>query len=129
MVELYLHSPICFPGIVLNCTINKYRDNFTFCLLNATDGLRRKTCLSDQVTGLDDRRIEVRFPEGTKIFLFATVTSCRAHPVSYPMGTGGSFPRGVKRIRADTDVSNCYRRLRKAEVYLHSPILIPVPVL
>jgi len=26
-------------------------------------------------------------------------TSCRAHPVSYPMGTGHSFPRG-KEVRS-----------------------------
>jgi hypothetical protein len=28
ILELYLHSPVCFHGIVVNCII-KYRDNLT----------------------------------------------------------------------------------------------------
>jgi hypothetical protein len=45
--------------------------------------------------GLDDQGVEVRVPEGARIFTFP----CRqigsgAHPASYPMGNGGSFPGG-----------------------------------
>jgi hypothetical protein len=30
MVEVHLHSPIRFYDVVLNCLINKHRDNFIF---------------------------------------------------------------------------------------------------
>jgi hypothetical protein len=42
MVELYLYSPICLHGIVLNCTI-KYRENFTKPTLLSSGVNRRKT--------------------------------------------------------------------------------------
>jgi hypothetical protein len=50
------------------------------------------------VTGyrLDDRIIGVRFPAGAGNFSLRhrVQTKPGAHPASYPMGTGGSFPGG-----------------------------------
>jgi hypothetical protein len=44
--------------------------------------------------GLDDRGVEVRVPLGSKFSLLHVVqTGTGAYPASYPMGTGGSFPR------------------------------------
>jgi hypothetical protein len=42
--------------------------------------------------GLDDRGVGVRVPDVVQ-------TGSEAHPASYPMGTGGSFPEG-KAVRA-----------------------------
>jgi hypothetical protein len=43
--------------------------------------------------GLDDRGVRVRVPVGSRTFLLHVVqTGSEAHPASYPMGTGGSFP-------------------------------------
>jgi hypothetical protein len=46
--------------------------------------------------GLDDRGSRIRFPEGAGNFSHHhPVQNCPgAHPVSYPMGTRGSFPGG-----------------------------------
>jgi hypothetical protein len=45
--------------------------------------------------GLDDRMIGVRFPVGAENFSRLHVhTGSEAHPASYPMGTGGSYPGG-----------------------------------
>jgi hypothetical protein len=46
--------------------------------------------------GLDDRGSRVRFPAGAVNFsLHNRVQNCSgAHPASYPMGTGGTFPGG-----------------------------------
>jgi hypothetical protein len=46
--------------------------------------------------GLGDRGSRVRFPaEGGNFSLHHCVhTGSGAHPASYPMGTGGSFPGG-----------------------------------
>jgi hypothetical protein len=54
--------------------------------------------------GLDDRVIEVRSPTGAEDFSSSPFvqTGSEAHPASYPIGTGGSFPRGVKRGRGVT---------------------------
>jgi hypothetical protein len=43
--------------------------------------------------GLDDRGVGVRVSVGSRIFSSRT-TGSGAHPASYPMGTGGSFPGG-----------------------------------
>jgi hypothetical protein len=47
--------------------------------------------------GLDDRGSRVRFPAGAGNFSlhYRVENGSGAHPASYPMGTGGSFP-GVK---------------------------------
>jgi hypothetical protein len=57
--------------------------------------------------GLDDRAIEVRSPTGAEDFSFSTCiqTGSEAHPVSYPMGTGGPFPGGNARPGRDADHS------------------------
>jgi hypothetical protein len=46
--------------------------------------------------GLDSRMTGVRFPEGTGNFSLhrRVQTGSGAHPASYSMGTGGSFPGG-----------------------------------
>jgi hypothetical protein len=55
--------------------------------------------------GLDDRGSRVRFPAGTGDFsLYHRVQNdSGAHPASYPMGTRGSFPGGVKRPGHEAD--------------------------
>jgi hypothetical protein len=57
--------------------------------------------------GLDDRTIEVRSPTGAEDFSSSPCihTSTGAHPDSYLMGTGGSFPGGKARPGHDTDHS------------------------
>jgi hypothetical protein len=55
----------------------------------------------------DDRAIEVRSPTGAENF---SSTPCvqdgsGAHPASYPIGTGGSFPGGKARPGRDADHS------------------------
>jgi hypothetical protein len=45
--------------------------------------------------GLDDGWVRVRVPMGQEFSLLHVVqTGSEAHPTSYPMGTGGSFPGG-----------------------------------
>jgi hypothetical protein len=45
--------------------------------------------------GLYDRGVGVRVPVGSEFSLIHIVqTGSGAHPASYPMGTGGSFPGG-----------------------------------
>jgi hypothetical protein len=51
--------------------------------------------------GLEDRAIEVRSPTGAEDF---SSSPC-AHPASYSMGTGGSFPGGKARPERDADHS------------------------
>jgi hypothetical protein len=48
--------------------------------------------------GLDHRGSRVRFPAGAGNFSFhhRVQTGSGAHPAFYPIGTGGSFPGGVK---------------------------------
>jgi hypothetical protein len=56
--------------------------------------------------GLDDRAIEVRSPTGVDFSSSPYVqTGSGAHPASYPMGTGGSFPGGKARPGRDADHS------------------------
>jgi hypothetical protein len=56
---------------------------------------------------LDDRVIEVRSPTGAEDFSSSPCvqTGSGAHPASYSMGTGGSFPRGKARPGRDADHS------------------------
>jgi hypothetical protein len=46
--------------------------------------------------GLDDRGSRVRLPAGAGNFSLhhRVQKGSEAHPASYPMGTGGSFPEG-----------------------------------
>jgi hypothetical protein len=56
--------------------------------------------------GLDDRAIEVRSPTGADFSSSPCVqTGSGAHPASYPMGAGGSFPGGKARPGRDADHS------------------------
>jgi hypothetical protein len=57
--------------------------------------------------GLDDRVIEVRSPTRAEDFSSSPCvqTGSGAHPASYPMGTGGPFPRGKARPGRDADHS------------------------
>jgi hypothetical protein len=56
--------------------------------------------------GLDDRAIEVRSPTGADFSSSPCVqTGSGAHPASYPMGAGGSFPGGKARPERDADHS------------------------
>jgi hypothetical protein len=57
--------------------------------------------------GPDDRVIEVRSPTGAEDFSSSPCvkTGSEAHPASYPMGTGGSFPGGKERPGRDADRS------------------------
>jgi hypothetical protein len=44
---------------------------------------------------LDDRRVGVRVPAGSEIFLLHVIqTGSGNHPAFYPMGTGGCFAGG-----------------------------------
>jgi hypothetical protein len=55
---------------------------------------------------LDDRAIEIRSPTGADFSSNPCVqTGSGAHPASYPMGTGGSFPGGKARPGRDADHS------------------------
>jgi hypothetical protein len=53
--------------------------------------------------GLDDRTVEVRSPTEAEDFssIPCVQTGSGAHPASYPMGTGGSFPAGKARPGRD----------------------------
>jgi hypothetical protein len=59
--------------------------------------------------GLDDRAIEVRSPTGADFSSSPSVQTGSgahpAHPASYPMSTGGSFPGGKARPGRDADHS------------------------
>jgi hypothetical protein len=57
--------------------------------------------------GLDDRAIEVRYPEGAKNFSYdlCVQTGSEAHPASCTMGTGGPFPGGKAQPGRDADHS------------------------
>jgi hypothetical protein len=56
--------------------------------------------------GLDDWAIEVRSPTVSDFSSSPCVqTGSGAHPASYPMGTGGSFPGGKARPGRDADRS------------------------
>jgi hypothetical protein len=56
---------------------------------------------------LDDRAIEVRSPTGADDFSSSPCVQkgFGAHPASYKMGTGGSFPGGKARPGRDADHS------------------------
>jgi hypothetical protein len=58
--------------------------------------------------GLDDSAIRVQLPVEAKDLSSSLCVQTRsgAHPASYPMGTGGSFPEGKVRLRRDADHSS-----------------------
>jgi hypothetical protein len=57
--------------------------------------------------GPDDLAIRVRSPAGSRDFScsLCVQTGSGAHPASYPVGTGGPFPRGKARPGRDADHS------------------------
>jgi hypothetical protein len=57
--------------------------------------------------GLDDRGSRVRFPAGAGNFSlhYRVQDGSGAHTTSYPVGTRGSFPGGVKRPGREADHS------------------------
>jgi hypothetical protein len=63
--------------------------------------------------------------------LHSVQTGSGAHPALYPMGAGGSFPRGKKRPEREADQSPpCSAEVKNGGViYLHSPIRLPSIVL
>jgi hypothetical protein len=72
---------------------------------------------------MDHRMIGFRFPAGAGNFSRHCIQSgSGAHPVSYPMGTRGSFP-GVKRPghKADHSPPSSADAKECVELYLHSP--------
>jgi hypothetical protein len=79
--------------------------------------------------GLDDRAIEVRSPTGAEDFSSSACvkTVSGAHPASYPMGTGSSFPGGKARPGRDADHSppSSTEVKNEYELYLLSPHLPP----
>jgi hypothetical protein len=44
--------------------------------------------------GLDDGGVGVQVPVGSRILLHVVQKGSGAHPASYPVGTGSSFPKG-----------------------------------
>jgi hypothetical protein len=75
--------------------------------------------------GLDDQAIEVRFPTEAKdsFSSLCVQTGSGAHAASYPMGTGGPFPRGKGRMWRDADHSppSSAEVMKEYELYLLSP--------
>jgi hypothetical protein len=76
-------------------------------LYSAAGGSRGSSVSIVSGYGLDDRAIEVRSPEGAKIFScnVCVQTGSGAHPASCTMGTGGPFPGGEARPARDADHS------------------------
>jgi hypothetical protein len=72
--------------------------------------------------GLDDRRVGVGVPVGSRIFTSPTVqTGSGVHPTSYTMGTGGSFP-GVRRSGREADHSPpTSAEVKKMWIYISTP--------
>jgi hypothetical protein len=72
--------------------------------------------------GLDDRWVGVRVPVGSTIFSPPIVqTGSGAHPASYTMGTGGSFP-GIKRPGREVDHSTpTSAEVKKMWIYTSTP--------
>jgi hypothetical protein len=74
--------------------------------------------------GLDDRSSRVRFPAGAGDFSlhYRVQNGSGAHPASYSMGTGGSFP-GSKAAGCEADHSPQSSAEVKVymELYFHSP--------
>jgi hypothetical protein len=73
--------------------------------------------------GLDDRGVGVRVPVGSEFsLLYIIQIGCGAHPASYPMDTGGSFPRGLKRQGREADYSPpASAEVKKIWIYSSTP--------
>jgi hypothetical protein len=71
--------------------------------------------------GLNDRGIRIRFPiERRAFYLLHVQTGSRIHPTSYPMDTGGSFPRRQKGSGLKLNIRfNLLARLQMTELHVH----------
>jgi hypothetical protein len=70
--------------------------------------------------GLNDRGVGIRVPVGCSL-LHVVQTGSRAHPNSYPKGTGGSFP-GVKQPGREADHSlPASGEVKKIWIYTSTP--------
>jgi hypothetical protein len=72
--------------------------------------------------GLGERGVRVRVPVGSRIFTSPIMqTGFGAHPTSYTMGTGGSFP-GLKRPGREADHSPpANAEIKKMWIYTSTP--------
>jgi hypothetical protein len=74
--------------------------------------------------GLDDRMIGIRFPAraGNFSLRYHVQNGSGAHPASYPIGTGGSFPGGKRPGREADHSSPSSAEVKECvELYIHSP--------
>jgi hypothetical protein len=79
--------------------------HFNFCVLLSQRGSRDSAVGIATGYGLDDKGVAVRFLAVQDFSpLHVVQTGSGAHPASYPMGTGGYFPR-VKRLGREGDNS------------------------
>jgi hypothetical protein len=135
-VELYLHfaNTSSWRGAYLSkiysiaWNLVKHRDFiFTFNIMSRD----RSVCIA---TGyeLDDQMIGVRFSvkAGNFSLRHCVQTGSGAHPVSYPVSTGGSFP-GVKRSGCEAghsspstaEVKECVELYLRSSIRLHGVVL------
>jgi hypothetical protein len=77
----------------------------------------------DIATGWTSGGVGVRIPVRSRIFTSPlTQTGTGDHQVSYPMGTGGSFPRGVKQQGREADHSPpTSAEVKKTWIYTSTP--------
>jgi hypothetical protein len=73
--------------------------------------------------GLDDRGFRVRFPAGAGSFSLhhRVQNGSGAHPASYQMGTGDSFPRDKAAGAWSWPLTSSAEVKEWMELYLHSP--------
>jgi hypothetical protein len=71
----------------------------------------------------DERGVRVQVPVGSEFSLHHIIQAgSGSHPASYPMGTGGSFPRGVKRQGREADHSPpTNAEVKKMWIYTSTP--------
>jgi hypothetical protein len=68
--------------------------------------------------GLDGRRVGVRVPVGSKIYLLQVVrTGSGAHPASYSMGTKGFFPEEQRPGREADHLPPSSAEVKKTRIY------------
>jgi hypothetical protein len=72
--------------------------------------------------GLDDRGAGVRVPVGSEFsLLYIVCTGSGAHPASYPMGTGGSFPEGKAQGREADHSPPASAEFKEMWIYTSTP--------
>jgi hypothetical protein len=112
--ELWYHVQQGKVDFYMACATSKFFRTLWFTyLFNVTlislVGNKRSRGSSGSIVsdyGLDDWAIEVQPPTGADFSSSPCIqTGSGAHPASYPMGTGGSFPGGKVRPGRDADHS------------------------